>query len=91
MSILVQVARVAGLSSRWLPMADLAAQPGKVRGFARVDGQTLNPGLVLTEAQVHRLSLGCLSGHAASSTAKQQSSPDVDFSVHSRAPAGTRQ
>ncbi|WIA37491.1 hypothetical protein OEZ86_014405 [Tetradesmus obliquus] len=82
MSILVQVARVAGLST---------AQPGKARGFARVDGQTLNPGLVLTEAQVHRLSLGCLSGHAASSTAKQQSSPDVDFSVHSRAPAGTRQ
>jgi hypothetical protein len=40
----------------------LAAQPGKARGFARVEGRTLNPGFVLSEAQVHWLSLGCLSG-----------------------------
>lgn len=52
----------------------LAAQPGKARGFARVDGQTLNPGLVLTEAQVHRLSLGSLSG-ARPGVSSQQLSP----------------
>jgi hypothetical protein len=41
----------------WLP-----AQPGKARGFVRSEGETLNPSLVLSEAEVHWLSLGCLSG-----------------------------
>jgi hypothetical protein len=40
----------------------LAAQPGKARGFVQLDGQPLNPALMLSEAQVHWLSLGCLSG-----------------------------
>lgn len=40
----------------------LGAQPGKARGFVRVEGSALNPALQLTEAQVHWLSWGCLSG-----------------------------
>lgn len=41
----------------------LGAQPGKARGFVRVESPAvLNPGLVLTEAQVYWLSWGCLSG-----------------------------
>lgn len=41
----------------------LAAQPGKARGLVRAEQvQTLNPALMLSQAQVHWLSLGCLSG-----------------------------
>jgi hypothetical protein len=47
----------------------LAAQPGKARGFVQLDGQSLNPSLTLSEAQVHWLSLGCLAGmHVLTST-----------------------
>jgi hypothetical protein len=40
----------------------LAAQPGKARGFVQLESQLLNPTLMLSEAEVHWLSLGCLSG-----------------------------
>lgn len=56
----------------WLP-----AQPGNARGFVRVEcPAALNPALALTEAQVHWLSWGCLSG--------MQDHPHASF--HANAP-----
>ncbi|KAF6259390.1 hypothetical protein COO60DRAFT_1018542 [Scenedesmus sp. NREL 46B-D3] len=62
----------------------LAAQPGKARGLVRAEQvQTLNPALMLSQAQVHWLSLGCLSGHDGGVfTSSCSSSP------RSRAPCG---